>query len=214
MSVHNFREQYRKSSSNPKVITDTYTITAYDLRDFSDFVANKGSGFTITLPAPSSTFAGMRRNFYNKGAGALTLSMTSASGAITPTVARNYKQEVYCDGTYWYAHTATVSGTLTAGTIGGATTLSDSTTLTGAGTVITVLTGSDGIKIGTATTEKLGFCGAAPVVPVTNITAAKTDYTTGDLDTEAEIISAINTLNGKINSILTGLKLLGLFKSA
>jgi hypothetical protein len=38
------------------------------------------------------------------------------------------------------------------------------------------------------------------------VSDAKIDYTTGDLDTEAEIISALNTTNGKINSILTILK--------
>jgi hypothetical protein len=42
---------------------------------------------------------------------------------------------------------------------------------------------------------------------------AKTDYTAGDLDTEAEIISAFNTTNGKINSIIAKLEALGLLAS-
>ena len=43
-----------------------------------------------------------------------------------------------------------------------------------------------------------------------NIADAKTDYTTGDLDAESEIIAAINTTNTKINSILTALEGVGL----
>lgn len=35
-----------------------------------------------------------------------------------------------------------------------------------------------------------------------HVADAKVNYTTGDLDTEAEIIAAFNTTNGKINSIL------------
>jgi len=44
--------------------------------------------------------------------------------------------------------------------------------------------------------------------------ALKVDYTTGDLDSEAEIISAINTTNTKINSIITKLKALVLLASS
>jgi hypothetical protein len=43
-----------------------------------------------------------------------------------------------------------------------------------------------------------------------NIAAAKTDYTTGDLDSEAEIIAALNTTNTKLNAILTILQNNGL----
>lgn len=43
---------------------------------------------------------------------------------------------------------------------------------------------------------------------------AKTDYTTGDLDTEAEIIAAFNATNGKINSIIAKLEALGLLASS
>lgn len=43
-----------------------------------------------------------------------------------------------------------------------------------------------------------------------NIVAAKTDYTTGDLDTEAEVIAALNATNTKLNAILTILQNNGL----
>ena len=43
-----------------------------------------------------------------------------------------------------------------------------------------------------------------------NIASAKVDYGTGDLDTEAEIIAAINAANGKLNSVLTIIQNLGL----
>lgn len=39
-----------------------------------------------------------------------------------------------------------------------------------------------------------------------HIADAKVDYTTGDLDTEAKLITAFNTTNGKINSILAVLE--------
>ncbi len=42
------------------------------------------------------------------------------------------------------------------------------------------------------------------------IANASVSYTTGNLDTEAEIITALNTTNGKINSILTALRTHGL----
>jgi len=47
-----------------------------------------------------------------------------------------------------------------------------------------------------------------------HITDAKVDYATPGLDTEAEVIAAFNTTNGKINSILVVLEKLGLVASA
>ena len=41
------------------------------------------------------------------------------------------------------------------------------------------------------------------------ITALKVNYTTGDLDTEAEIIAALNTTNTALNSIITALENIG-----
>ena len=45
------------------------------------------------------------------------------------------------------------------------------------------------------------------------IADAKVDYTTGDLDAEAEIIAAINTTNVKINSIIAALEGVGIIAS-
>lgn len=42
----------------------------------------------------------------------------------------------------------------------------------------------------------------------------KTDYTAGDLDTEAEVITALNATNTKINAIITKLETLGLFATS
>jgi len=47
-----------------------------------------------------------------------------------------------------------------------------------------------------------------------HIADAKVNYTTLDLDTEAEIIAAFNTTNGKINSILAVLEKLATVASA
>lgn len=72
-----------------------------------------------------------------------------------------------------------------------------------------VVDSTTGTKIGTATTQKLGFWNATPVVQQAHIVDAatnlKTDYTTLDLDTEAEIIAALNTTNTRINAIATTL---------
>jgi len=46
------------------------------------------------------------------------------------------------------------------------------------------------------------------------IADAKVDYTTGNLDTEAETIAALNATNGKINDILAVLRGLGQIASA
>lgn len=46
------------------------------------------------------------------------------------------------------------------------------------------------------------------------IANAKADYTTGDLDAEAEVIAAVNAANGKINSIIAALKGAGIIASS
>lgn len=52
------------------------------------------------------------------------------------------------------------------------------------------------------------------VVQQAHVANAKVDYTTGDLDLEAEIIAAFNTTNGKINTILSQLEAAGVFASS
>ncbi len=47
-----------------------------------------------------------------------------------------------------------------------------------------------------------------------HIADAKTDYGAGELDDESEVIAAINTLNGKINSILVALETAGILAAA
>jgi hypothetical protein len=46
----------------------------------------------------------------------------------------------------------------------------------------------------------------ATVVEQAHIADAKVNYTTGDLDTEAELITAFNTTNAKINALLAALE--------
>lgn len=45
------------------------------------------------------------------------------------------------------------------------------------------------------------------------ITDAKVDYTTGDLDAEAEVIAAVNATNGAVNDILAALRGVGIIAS-
>lgn len=47
-----------------------------------------------------------------------------------------------------------------------------------------------------------------------HIVDAKADYTTGDLDTEAEIIAALNAANAKLNSVLAALEGVGILASS
>jgi hypothetical protein len=60
----------------------------------------------------------------------------------------------------------------------------------------------------------IGFLGANAAARVAHVADAKTDYTTGDLDSESEVIAALNTANGKINSILATLETFGFHAAA
>lgn len=64
--------------------------------------------------------------------------------------------------------------------------------------------------IGTATSQKVGFYNVTPVTQQTGVATQKTNYTTGELDVESEIITAFNTTNGAINTIRTAVNALGL----
>lgn len=92
--------------------------------------------------------------------------------------------------------------------------LNTSTFSKAAGTVShTTLTGV------TATAAELNkLSGAGAAVPSgtqhAHVTDGKVDYTTGNLDIEAEVIAAFNTTNGKINSILAALEAFGINASS
>lgn len=47
-----------------------------------------------------------------------------------------------------------------------------------------------------------------------HLAALKVNYTTGDLDAEAEIISALNATNTRINAIMTALEGVGIFAAS
>jgi len=67
-----------------------------------------------------------------------------------------------------------------------------------------------GNQIGTAPTQLIGFYGATPVDRGATITALSATYTTGNLDSEAEVIAALNTTNAAVNQIILRLQDLGL----
>lgn len=46
------------------------------------------------------------------------------------------------------------------------------------------------------------------------LTALKVNYTTGDLDIEAEVIAAVNATNTRINAIVAALEGIGVFAAA
>jgi len=70
----------------------------------------------------------------------------------------------------------------------------------------------DGVTATAAEISKLHGAGAvvASGTAHAHIADAKVDYTTGDLDAEAEIIAAVNATNGKINDILAALLAFGI----
>jgi len=47
-----------------------------------------------------------------------------------------------------------------------------------------------------------------------HVTALKVNYTTGDLDAEAEIIAALNATNTRVNAIMTALEGIGVFAAS
>ena len=71
-----------------------------------------------------------------------------------------------------------------------------------------------GALIGKTAEEKWAFFGGTPRVQYPHMADNKTDYTTGDLDAEAEVISAVNSANTKINAILACLEAFGLVATA
>jgi len=71
------------------------------------------------------------------------------------------------------------------------------------------VSGTPSVKM-TIDSTGVGFFAVSPVAQQANIADAKVDYTTGDLDSEAEIISAFNTTNTKINSLIAILEAFGL----
>lgn len=99
-----------------------------------------------------------------------------------------------------------LTGDFTHGT--GTATFNNGMTIADAKNII--LNTTTGTKIGTATTQKLGFFNATPVVQQTGVAEQKTNYVAGDLDTEAKIITALNTTNTAINTLRTALNALGL----
>lgn len=62
---------------------------------------------------------------------------------------------------------------------------------------------------GNGSAPAIGFLGATPQARIAHVADASVAYAAGDLDTEAEVIAALNATNGKINSILATLELFG-----
>lgn len=77
-------------------------------------------------------------------------------------------------------------------------------------------TGATDVTASAAELNKLDGAGAvvASGTQAGHVVDAKVNYTTGDLDLEAEIIAAFNTTNGKINSILAALEAFGINASS
>lgn len=127
-----------------------------------------------------------------------------ASGALTVRIRRgNYRAEVYLNG----VALANVGDPVYASDDG-------TLTLTAAGNS---LVGRVVRYVGTNTCIVEFTPVGSTVITVTqqaHIANAKTDYAAGDLDTEAEVIAAFNTTNGKINSILSALRAAGILATS
>ncbi len=66
-----------------------------------------------------------------------------------------------------------------------------------------------GTQFGTTPTALLGLWGATPTVQQATITALNAAYTIGDLDTEAEVIAAVNATNAAVNELIAALQAVG-----
>jgi len=75
---------------------------------------------------------------------------------------------------------------------------------------VTISTNGQLIHKGT----RIGFFDHATASQQAGITDAKVTYTTGELDSEVEVITAFNTTNGKLNAILAVLEAYGLTTAA
>jgi hypothetical protein len=64
------------------------------------------------------------------------------------------------------------------------------------------------------TAARISFFGGTAVVKQSHIADANAAYAAGNLDTEAEIIAAINAANGKLNSLLAAIEAYGLLATS
>ena len=75
------------------------------------------------------------------------------------------------------------------------------------GEIIMTINGTDRkVTLPAASGLQICGCGVAVGAQAAHVSDAKVNYGSGDLDSEAEIIAALNTTNGKLNSILAALE--------
>lgn len=83
----------------------------------------------------------------------------------------------------------------------------------GTGDILQVLDGAS-VTFRIADGGSVGFFGVAAAAQRAHVADANAAYGAGELDTEAEIIAAINAANGKLNSILASLEAFGFHATA
>jgi len=154
------------------------------------------------------------------GVSAYSLSIRASSGAVQNTVANNLLLEGYTShashGTDGQGASLIFKGEASDGNSAYTTYitsyLADATNKYGGCKWYVSYQGSDPVFMQAeynGAAAEVGFLGAAPSAQIAHVADASVAYTTGDLDTEAEIIDAINATNGKINSILATLEAFG-----
>lgn len=101
-------------------------------------------------------------------------------------------------------------------TVTGDATVTGAFKVVGGATLDALTLGATAVTATGAELNKLEGAGdvVASGTPAENIAAAKTDYGEGDLDTEAEIIAALNTTNTKLNAVIAALEAFGIAASS
>lgn len=190
----------------------------FDLTDAQD--ANPILIITGALTAARNlvlrTAAGARWFVVNSTTGGFSLTAKTSAGAGI-AIPAGYGCALRCDGTDIVA-TGPLVTAAGAVSIIGALAVSGALTVTGALTLQADSTLSDGVdlslgvtngtKIGTATTQKLGFFNSAPVVKPAALTAA--DATAIDAAYDAVEQGVLNNVRTRLNEIESRLQSLGL----
>jgi hypothetical protein len=164
----------------------------------------KGNGSVLSVEVVSATAPVV----YTDGVISIPMATSIVDGYLDSCDWQNFNNKAdYGFG----ANSFSGTGDFTGGTITGSALAS-----TGTLGVTGLITATGGIKIGTLTGILTSTSGSAvtAVTKGSHEADAKTDYTAGDLDTEAETIMALNATNTKINSLIAKLETIGILAAS
>lgn len=93
----------------PDAITKSASFVIDMTYAFATVLINPATAVVVTVPAPSSTYNGVRIKLVPYGTGAYTITLTITGGTnwwnatlTTASVVLGQTAEIWCDGSYWY----------------------------------------------------------------------------------------------------------------